>query len=73
MTKRQKKDPKRTLAIKYAYWNKWCPGGDPNKVIRTKGITKDEWYITDITKPAPENVSNVTSPELDKALRDEVK
>ena len=46
MTKRQKKDPKRTLAIKYAYWNKWCPGGDPNKVIRTKGITTDVWNVT---------------------------
>ena len=46
MTKRQKKDPKRTLAIKYAYWNKWCPGGNPDKVIRTKGITNDVWNVT---------------------------
>ena len=73
MTKRQKKDPKRTLAIKYAYWNKWCPGGDPNKVIRSKGITKDEWYITDITKPAPENVGKVTPPGLDNDITKVVK
>ena len=71
MTKRQKKDPKRTIAIKSAYWNKW--GGDPNRVIRTKGITKDEWSIQDITNPAPENVTNITHYELDKALRNEVK
>ena len=65
MTKRRKKDPKRTIAIKYAYWNKWCPGGDPNKVIRTKGITKDEWYIMDITNATAENVTNTTPSELD--------
>ena len=73
MTKRQKKDPKRTLAIKYAYWNKWCPGGDPNKVIRTKGITKDIWYVEDITNPAPENVGNVTPAELDNTITKVVK
>ena len=57
--KRAKRTPEQRLAMKYAYWNKWCPGGDPNKVIRTKGITNDVW--------------NVTHYELDKALRDEVK
>ena len=59
--KKRAKDPKRTKAIKYAYWNKW--GGDPSKVIRTKGITKDEWYITDIT-----NVTNTTPSELDNTI-----
>ena len=57
--KRAKRTPAQREAIKYAYWNKWCPGGNPNKVIRTKGITNDVW--------------NVTPVELDKALRDEVK
>ena len=59
MAKRTK-DPKRTEAIKYAYWNKWCPGGDPEKVLRSKGITNDEWYISDIT-----NVIKNTPTEFD--------
>ena len=41
-----KKTPEQRLAMKYAYWNKWCPGGDPNRVIRTKGITNDVWNVT---------------------------
>ena len=53
MAKRTK-DPKRTEAIKYAYWNKWCPGGDPSKVLRSKGITKDSWTITNVTNTIPE-------------------
>ena len=44
--------------MKMAYWNKW--GGDPKKVLRTKGITNDEWYISDIT-----NVTNTTPSEFD--------
>ena len=71
MPKRQKKDPKRTLAIKYAYWNKW--GGDPNRVIRTKGITKDEWYIHDITNATPKNVTNTTPSEFDNGITKVVK
>ena len=57
--KRTKRTPEQRLAMKFAYWNKWCPGGDPNRVIRTKGITNDVW--------------NVTHYELDKALREGVK
>ena len=49
--------------MKFAYWNKW--GGDPKKVLRTKGITNDEWYISDITNPGPENVTNTTPSKLD--------
>ena len=71
--KKNGKKTTRTLAVKYAYWNKWCPGGDPNKVIRSKGITKDEWYITDITNPTPENVGNVTPPGLDNTITKVVK
>ena len=56
--KRAKRTPAQREAMKFAYWNKWG-GGDPSKVIRTKGITNDVW--------------NVTPAELDKALRDEVK
>ena len=52
--KRTKRTPEQQLAMKFAYWNKWG-GGDPDKVIRTKGITKDEWYIQDITKPCDED------------------
>ena len=56
MTKRQKKDPKRTIAIKYAFWNKWCPGGDPEKVLRSKGIDyEDPWYVGEITSPEFDN------------------
>ena len=51
-----KKTPAQKEAMKFAYWNKWCPGGDPEKVLRTKGITNDEWYISDITK------SDITKP-----------
>ena len=64
--KKRVKDPKRTEAIKYAYWNKWCPGGDPSKVLRTKGITKDEWEIHDFT-----NVTNITPTELDNGITKE--
>ena len=49
MTKRQKKDPKRTEAIKYAFWNKWA-GTKPVEVLRSKGIDYDDpWYVSDIT------------------------
>ena len=58
--KRTKRTPEQREAMKFAYWNKWCPGGDPNKVIRTKGITKDEWEIHDIT-----NVIKNTPTEFD--------
>ncbi len=56
--KKTKRTPEQREAMKFAYWNKWG-GGDPNKVIRTKGITNDVW--------------NVTHYELDKALRESVK
>ena len=58
--KRTKRTPEQREAMKFAYWNKWG-GGDPNKVIRTKGITKDEWYIQDITTDTPKTVTNTTS------------
>jgi len=56
--KKRAKDPKRTEAIKYAYWNKWCPGGDPSQVVRSKGITKDPWTITNVTNTTPEKFDN---------------
>jgi len=62
-----KKSEKERTAIKYAFWNKWG-GGDPSKVIRTKGITKDSWYIQDITNATPENVTNTTPSEFDNTL-----
>ena len=55
-----KRTPEQREAIKRAYWDKWCPGGDPEKVLRTKGITNDVWYT--IT-----NVTNITSDEFDNA------
>ena len=63
--KRTKRTPEQRVAMKFAYWNKWCPGGDPNKAIRTKGITKDAWYIEEITNATPKNVTNTTPSELD--------
>ena len=55
MTKRQKKDPKRTEAIKYAFWNKWA-GTKPVEVLRTKGIDyEDPWYVSDITPSELDN------------------
>ena len=55
MTKRQKKDPKRTIAIQYAFWNKWA-GTKPVEVLRTKGIDyEDPWYVTDITPSELDN------------------
>ena len=59
MTKKAKRTPAQREAIKFAYWNKW--GGDPNRVIRTKGITKDVWQVT-----------KITSPEFDKTITKEV-
>ena len=52
--KKTKRTPEQREAMKFAYWNKWG-GGDPNKVIRTKGIMKDEWYIQDIMNPCDES------------------
>ena len=55
MTKRQKKDPKRTIAIKYAYWNKWA-GTKPVEVLRSKEIDyEDPWHVTDITPSELDN------------------
>ena len=41
---KKKRTPEQREAIKKAYWKKW--GGDPNRIIRTKGITNDVWNIT---------------------------
>ena len=61
--KRAKRTPAQREAMKFAYWNKWCPGGSPDKVLRTNKIDyEDPWHV-----------SKITSPEFDKALRDEVK
>lgn len=60
-----KKSEKERTAIKYAFWNKWA-GTKPATVIRTKGITKDAWYIQDISpSEARKNVTEVTPSELD--------
>ena len=56
--KRAKRTPAQREAMKYAYWNKWCPGGDPNRVIRTKGITNDIWDITNVTNTTPSEFDN---------------
>ena len=37
--KRAKRTPEQRIAMKYAYWNKWCPGGNPEKVLRTTNGT----------------------------------
>ena len=52
-----KKTQKERTAMMYAFWNKFG-GGDPTKVIRTKGITKDAWTT-------PENVTKVTPDKTD--------
>ena len=57
---KKRRTPEQREAIKWAYWNKWCPGGDPEKVLRTKGITNDVWYKSDIT-----NVTNLTFDKFD--------
>ena len=59
-----KKTQKERTAMMYAFWNKWG-GGDPSKVIRTKGITKDAWYVEKITNATPENVTKVTPDKTD--------
>jgi len=58
---KKKRTPEEREAIKRAYWNKWCPGGDFEKVIRTKGITKDEWYIQNVTNITPDktDITNI--------------
>ena len=65
--KRTKRTPEQREAMKFAFWNKWG-GGDPNKVIRSKSITKDEWYIQDITDTTPKNVTNTTPSEFDNGI-----
>ena len=58
--KRAKRTPEQREAMKFAYWNKW--GGDPNKVLRTKGIDyENPWYVT-----------NITPSEFDKDITNEV-
>jgi len=48
--KRTKRTPEQRVAMKYAYWNKWCPGGDPEKVLRSNKIDyEDPWYVTNTT------------------------
>jgi hypothetical protein len=48
--KRAKRTPAQREAMKYAYWNKWCPGGSPDKVLRTNKIDyEDPWYVSKIT------------------------
>ena len=48
--KRAKRTPEQRLAMKYSYWNKWCPGGDPEKVLRSNKIDyEDPWYVTNTT------------------------
>lgn len=48
-----KRTPAQKEAMKFAYWQKWA-GTMPATVIRTKGITNDEWYNSDITKSCDE-------------------
>lgn len=49
-----KKSQAERTRIKYAFWNKWA-GTAPATVIRTKGITNDPWYVTEVT---PSEVDN---------------
>jgi hypothetical protein len=45
-----KRTPEQREAMKWAYWNKWCPGGDPEKVLRSNKIDyEDPWYVTNTT------------------------
>ena len=47
-----KRSPEEKEKIKIAFWQKWA-GTMPAEVVYSKGITKDEWYNSDITS-APE-------------------
>ena len=54
--KRAKRTPAQREAMKYAYWNKWCPGGSPDKVLRTNKIDyEDPWYVSKITPSELDN------------------
>ena len=57
-----KKTQKERTAMKYAFWMKWA-GTKPAEVTYSKGITKDDWYIRDIS--TPENVTKVTPDNSD--------
>ena len=51
-----KKTPEQRIAMKYAFWNKWCPGGDPEKVLRSNKIDYEApWYVTNITPSEYDN------------------
>jgi hypothetical protein len=58
-----KRTPEQKEKIRVAFWMKWA-GTMPATVIYSKGITKDEWYIQDITN-APENVTKITPDKTD--------
>ncbi len=47
-----KRSPEEKEKIRIGFWMKWA-GTMPAEVIYSKGITKDEWYNSDITS-APE-------------------
>jgi hypothetical protein len=54
-----KRTPAQREAMRIAYWQKWA-GTMPATVIRTKGITNDEWYITNVTEITPDK-SDITN------------
>ena len=56
---KKNRTPEQREAMRVAYWQKWA-GTMPATVIRTKGITNDEWYISDIT-----NVTEITPDNSD--------
>ena len=68
----KKRTPEQREAMKFAYWNKWCPGGDPNKVKRTKGIEPSPWDTEKKDYESITNVMEITFSPLDKTLRSEI-
>ena len=48
------RDPKRTIAIKYAFWNKWA-GTKPVEVERTKGYYEGPWSVGKVTPAGLDN------------------
>ena len=67
--KRAKRTPAQREAMKYAYWNKWCPGGSPDRVLRSNKIDyEDPWYVRDITPSEFDNgITKVVKQNHDKA------
>jgi len=55
-----KRTPEEKEKIRICFWMKWA-GTLPAEVVYSKGITKDEWYIQNVTNLTPDktDITNI--------------